>query len=122
MTASLIILSIFTLFFIIAFLYTYLQLSKLNNRVDNLHRLNHSLQEENNDLSTLNREYERFLNGVTQVLEEDVDFLKGTLVQKLSLDIPEVTDLYRGLTRFKDDISKIKSVMSEVEHTRKEDE
>lgn len=106
--------------FMIVNLFIFYKNNNFHEKINNLNEKNEKLQEQNNDLSTLNSEYERFLRGVTQVLEEDIDFLKGTLVQKLSLDIPEVAELHRGLTRFKDDIEKIRAIMNEVENTRNE--
>ena len=54
------------------------------------------------------KEYEDFISKISSILEEDIDFLRGSLAQKLSMDIPEVQDLYRGLTRLQTDIARVK--------------
>lgn len=66
------------------------------------------------------REYEDFISKISSILEEDIDFMRGSLAQKLSMDIPEVQDLYRGLNRLRDDITKVKEAALRMETKKNE--
>ena len=70
------------------------------------------------DLITLLEQYEIFISEISTLLSGDVDFLRGSLARKLSLDIPEVQDLYRGLELFKNKIENIQNMIDEAKMIR----
>lgn len=93
------------------------ELNKLNSEMQTTKT---KLQEENYDLLTLNNQYSKFIVDVYDVLSEDVDFLKGELTQKLSLEIPEVRSLYNGLVSLVENINSIKVIVEESERIKNE--
>lgn len=78
------------------------------------------LEEENNDYSTVMNLYDTFMENIYSVMNEDVEFLRGTLAQKLSLDIPEVREMFVGLTKFSDDLTRIREAIQEIQTTKNE--
>lgn len=61
------------------------------------------------------KEYEDFIAKITSILDDDIEFMRGSMAQKLSMDIPEVQDLYRGLTRLQTDIARVREAALRME-------
>jgi hypothetical protein len=79
----------------------------------------HSTMKSNFVLQDIVDTYYGFLSDIDAILGNDVEFLKSSLVQKLSMSIPEVRDLNHALNKFQNNLEITKIAVAKFKEGQK---